>query len=96
MAVQTLAEVPLSILSLILQGMTAPFHPRITIEPGKCGGKPCIRGMRIRVSDVLELLANGASSDEILADYPCLERDDILAAIAYAAQQTNHVVVEVA
>ena len=71
-------------------------QPRITIEPGKCGGKPCIRGMRIRVSDVLELLANGASAEEILADYPYLERDDILAAIAYAAQQTNHVVVEVA
>lgn len=52
--------------------------------------------MRIRVCDVLELLANGASIDEILTDYPCLERDDILAAIAYAAQQTNHVVVEVA
>ncbi len=77
-------------------GMTATTHPRITIEPGKCGGKPCIRGMRIRVSDVLGLLANGASVEEILADYPCLERDDILAAIAYAAQQTNHVVVEVA
>lgn len=60
-------------------------HSRITIEPGKCGGKPCIRGMRIRVCDVLELLANGASIEEILADYPCLERDDILAAIAYAA-----------
>jgi uncharacterized protein (DUF433 family) len=52
--------------------------------------------MRIRVSDVLELLANGASVEEILADYPCLKRDDILAAIAYAAQQTNPVVVEVA
>ena len=70
--------------------------PRITIEPGNYGGKPCIRGMRIRVSDVLELLANGASIEEILAHYPCLERDDILAAIAYAVQQTNHVVVEVA
>lgn len=76
--------------------MMAPFHPRITNELGKCGGKPCIRGMRIRVSDVLELLANGASSEEILADYACLERDDILAAVAYAAQQINHVVVEVA
>jgi uncharacterized protein (DUF433 family) len=76
--------------------MTSTPRPRITIEPGKCGGKPCIRGMRIRVSDVLELLANGASIEEILTDYPCLERDDILAAIAYAAQQTNHVVVEVA
>ena len=77
-------------------GTMTTLQPRITIEPGKCGGKPCIRGMRIRVSDVLELLANGASVEEILADYPCLERDDILAAIAYAAQQTNHVVVEVA
>jgi uncharacterized protein (DUF433 family) len=78
------------------QAMASAVHPRITIEPGKCGGKPCIRGMRIRVSDVLELLANGAPVEEILADYPCLEREDILAAIAYAAQQTNHVVVEVA
>jgi uncharacterized protein (DUF433 family) len=77
-------------------GMTATTHPRITLEPGKCGGKPCIRGMRIRVSDVLGLLANGASIEEILTDYPYLEREDILAAIAYAAQQTNHVVVEVA
>ena len=76
--------------------MASASHPRITIEPGKCGGKPCIRGMRVRVCDVLELLANGATIDEILTDYPCLEREDVLAAIAYAAQQTNHVVVEVA
>jgi len=52
--------------------------------------------MRIRVCDVLELLANGATYEEILGDYPCLEREDILAAIAYAARQSNHVVVEVA
>ena len=78
------------------QAMASTVYPRITIELGKCGGKPCIRGMRIRVSDVLELLANGAPVEELLADYPCLEREDILAAIAYAAQQTNHVVVEVA
>ncbi|MFM9195955.1 MAG: DUF433 domain-containing protein, partial [Planctomycetia bacterium] len=56
--------------------MASTAHPRITIEPGKCGGKPCIRGMRIRVSDVLELLANGASFEEILADYPCLDQFD--------------------
>lgn len=62
----------------MLRGMSAPFHPRITIEPGKCGGKPCIRGMLIQVSDALELLANGASREEILADYPCLARDHIL------------------
>jgi uncharacterized protein (DUF433 family) len=65
---------------------------RITIEEGKCGGRPCIRGQRIRVTDVLELLAAGASFEEILADYPFLEREDILAAIDYAAHQTDHVV----
>lgn len=65
---------------------------RITIEPGKCGGRPCIRGLRIRVSDVLELLGAGASYEEILADYPFLERDDILAVLDYAAHQTDHVV----
>jgi uncharacterized protein (DUF433 family) len=72
--------------------MSAALLSRITVEPGKCGGKPCIRGKRIRVSDVLELLSAGASFEEILADYPFLERDDILAALSYAAQQTDHVV----
>jgi uncharacterized protein (DUF433 family) len=65
---------------------------RITINPGQCGGRPCIRGMRIRVTDVLELLGAGASIDEILADYPYLEREDVLAAIEYAARQTDHTV----
>lgn len=65
---------------------------RITIDAGKCGGRPCIRGQRIRVTDVLELLAAGASFEEILADYPFLEREDILAALDYAAHQTDHVV----
>lgn len=51
---------------------------RITIDDGQCGGRPCIRGMRIRVSEILELLAAGAAFDEILADYPYLEREDIL------------------
>lgn len=69
---------------------------RITIEPGKCGGRPCIRGMRIRVSDILELLSAGASYEEILRDYPDLERDDILASIEYAAHQTDHVVLQTA
>lgn len=67
---------------------------RITIEPGKCGGRPCIRGKRIRVVDVLELLSANASSEEILEDYPDLEREDILAAIEYAARQTDHVVLQ--
>jgi uncharacterized protein (DUF433 family) len=65
---------------------------RITIEAGKCGGRPCIRGQRIRVADVLHLLSAGASFEEILADYPFLEREDILAAIEYAALQTEHIV----
>jgi len=67
---------------------------RITIEEGKCGGRPCIRGHRIRVSDILELLAAGASFEEILGDYPFLEREDILAALDYAAHQTDHVVLQ--
>jgi uncharacterized protein (DUF433 family) len=69
---------------------------RITIEPGKCGGRPCIRGSRMRVSDLLELLAHGATIEEIVADFSALEREDVLAAIAYAAVQTSHAVVRVA
>jgi len=65
---------------------------RITVEEGKCGGRPCIRGLRMRVKDVLELLSAGASFEEILKDYPFLEREDILAAIDYAALQTDHAV----
>ncbi|WP_419320162.1 DUF433 domain-containing protein [Caulobacter sp. ErkDOM-E] len=57
---------------------------RITIEPGKAGGRPCIRGLRVRVQDVLEMLAAGMTSAEVLAEYPYLEADDIRAALAYA------------
>ena len=67
---------------------------RIMVEEGKCGGCPCIRGLRIRVSDILDLLAAGASFEEILSDYPFLEREDILAAIEYAARQADHVVLQ--
>jgi uncharacterized protein (DUF433 family) len=67
---------------------------RITVDDGVCGGRPCIRGQRIRVTDILELLANGAGFDEILADYPFLEREDILAAIEYAAHQADHTVLQ--
>lgn len=65
---------------------------RITIEPGKCGGRPCIRGLRIRVTDVLGLLSAGASHQEILEDYPTLEEEDILAALEYAVSQTDHAI----
>jgi len=69
---------------------------RITIEPGKCGGRPCIRGKRLRVSDVLELLGAGATIEEILEDYSFLEREDVLAALQYAAHQTDHLVLNIA
>jgi uncharacterized protein (DUF433 family) len=69
---------------------------RITIEPGKCGGRPCIRGYRMRVSDLLDLIAAGASREEILRDYAFLEPDDITAALTYAARQTDHTVLPVA
>ncbi len=67
-----------------------PLLDRITVEAGKCGGRPCIRGMRIRVSDVLDMLAEGATPDEILESFPYLERDDIAASLAYASAQVNH------
>jgi uncharacterized protein (DUF433 family) len=67
---------------------------RITIEEGKCGGRPCIRGLRMRVVDVLELISSGAAFEEILEDYPTLEREDILAAVEYAARQTDHIVLQ--
>jgi uncharacterized protein (DUF433 family) len=66
---------------------------RITIRPEQCHGRPCIRGMRIRVSDILEMLAAGSSKEEILTDYPDLEPDDIRACLAYAANLTGHPVV---
>ena len=66
---------------------------RITIDPEQCGGRPCIRGYRIRVTDLLELLASGATHEEILADYPFLESEDIYAALEYAAHQADHSIV---
>ena len=65
---------------------------RVTIEVGKCGGRPCIRGLRIRVTDILGLLGAGASQQEILEDYPSLEENDILASLEYAAIQTDHAI----
>jgi uncharacterized protein (DUF433 family) len=66
---------------------------RITIDPDLCGGRPCVRGLRIRVKDILELLAAGATRDEILADYPYLEAEDITAVLDYAAHQADHPIV---
>lgn len=63
---------------------------RITSEPGKMGGRPCIRGLRIRVVDVLDLLAAGLSHQEIVAELPDLEPDDIKAALAFASRRVDH------
>jgi uncharacterized protein (DUF433 family) len=68
---------------------------RITMDPQVCGGRPCIRGMRIRVKDVLDMFAGGASRKEILDDYPYLEDADITAALAYAAEHADHVTLRV-
>lgn len=69
---------------------------RITLDPNQCSGRPCLRGLRIRVRDVLDLLAAGATREEILADYPLLEAGDITAALEYAARQSDHPVLRVA
>ena len=66
---------------------------RITVDPDMCGGRPCVRGMRIRVSDVLDLLANDLTPSQILNELPDLERDDILACLRYASRHINHPVV---
>jgi uncharacterized protein (DUF433 family) len=63
------------------------YRKIITIDPGKRGGKPCIRGMRITVADVLDYLASGMTEQEILADFPDLTRDDIHACLAFAAER---------
>ena len=63
------------------------YQDIITIEPGKRGGKPCIRGMRITVYDVLEYLASGMTQEEILSDFPYLTKEDVLASLSYAADR---------
>ena len=63
---------------------------RITVNPKQCGGRPCIRGMRIRVSDVLDLFAAGLSAEEILEEMPDLEADDLKASLMYASRKLNH------
>lgn len=66
---------------------------RITINPEQCGGRPCIRGMRIRVVDVLDLFAAGLSAEQILEELPDLETEDLQAALLYAARRLDHPVV---
>ena len=73
--------------------MSTANQSAITFEPGKCGGKPCIRGLRITVYDILSYLAWGMSHAEILADFPSLAEADILACLAYAADRERQTVV---
>ncbi len=63
---------------------------RITINPNQCGGRPCIRGLRVRVTDVLDLFAAGLSSQQILEELPYLEPEDLRACLQYAAREINH------
>ena len=69
---------------------------RITIDSEACGGRPCVRGLRIRVKDILDLLAAGATREELLQDYPDLEPEDIAAVLEFAARQSDHPVLSVA
>jgi uncharacterized protein (DUF433 family) len=66
------------------------INGRISVDAAICGGRPCIRGTRMRVRDILDLFAAGTSRDEILVDYPYLSNDDLTAALQYAADQTDH------
>ena len=75
------------------RSMTLPNHPRIAVDPDICGGRPTVAGTRVRVMDVLEMLAGGASEAEIVADFPYLTVEDIRACLAYATGASGHPVV---
>ena len=70
--------------------MNRQLSNRITVNPKQCGGHPCIRGMRIRVSDVIDLFANGLTAEQILEELPDLEAEDLQAALQYASIRINH------
>jgi len=72
--------------------MTHKISERITVNPKQCGGRPCIRGMRIRVTDVLDLFAAGLTSEQILEEMPDLEPEDLQASLQYASHKLNHAV----
>ncbi len=76
--------------------MQKAFLNRITVNPSQCGGNPCVRGMRIRVTDVLELLANGLTPAQIVDELPDLEPDDLKACIKYALAKVQHPVLHAA
>ena len=85
--------VAISELSDSTRDFNVTYQDRITIEPGKRGGRPCIRGLRITVYDVLSYLAAGMTTDEVLADFPDLTRDDILACLSYAADRERQTLI---
>ena len=68
----------------------AGLSARITVDPEQCGGRPCIRGMRVRVTDVLDLMAAGLTSQQILEELPYLEPEDLQASLQYAAREIDH------
>jgi len=68
----------------------AEIADRITVDPEQCGGRPCIRGMRIRVIDVLDLLASGLTPEQVLQELPDLEPEDIVASLRYASRRLDH------
>jgi uncharacterized protein (DUF433 family) len=70
--------------------MVMSAFDRITVNPDICGGRPCIRNLRIRVKDILDLMAAGATAEEILADFPYLEPEDLPAVLTFAAKQNDH------
>jgi uncharacterized protein (DUF433 family) len=74
-------------------GTNQDLLKRITVNPDQCGGRPCIRGLRIRVIDILDLYAAGLSAQEILAEMPDLEMEDLSAALNYAARSLDHPIV---
>jgi uncharacterized protein (DUF433 family) len=71
----------------------AKLAERITVDPEQCGGRPCIRGMRIRVIDVLDLLANGLTLEQVLEELPDLESEDIIACLRFARRRLDHPVI---
>lgn len=72
----------------------AEWMDRITVDPEQCGGRPCIRGMRIRLIDILQLLAAGLSPEEIIVELPDLELEDIKATLLYASSRLDHPIID--
>lgn len=71
-------------------GQTVELMDRITVNPDQCGGRPCVRGLRVRVSDVLDLLASGLSAADVLVELPDLDREDVAACLRFASRRLDH------